>query len=67
MTFKQVIDSMDGKSFFSESFGGEIVSVKGIEVIGESGLLNLISTKQDVKDLYNDYKRSLQLNKQNKG
>lgn len=59
MTFKQVIDSMDGKSFFSENFGGEIISVKGVEIIGESGILNLIASKQDVRDLYNDYKKSL--------
>jgi|TARA_Y100000310_G_scaffold71020_1_gene66844 hypothetical protein len=59
MTYEQVIDKMNGKTFHSESFGGEVVTVSGIEVVGESGLLNLIGSKQDVRDLYNDYKSSL--------
>ena len=56
MTYKEVIDTMHNKTFYSDSFGGEVVTVNGIEVIGESGLLNVINSKQDVRDLFNDYK-----------
>ena len=56
MTYEQVIKKMNGKSFYSDSFGGEVVTVDGIQVVGESGLLNVINCKQDVRDLYNDYK-----------
>ncbi len=56
MTYEDVMKKMDGKTFYSESFGGELVTVNGIEVIGKSGRLNVLATKQDVKDLYNDFK-----------
>lgn len=59
MTNGQVIQKMNGKTFYSESFGSEIVTVSGIEVVGESGLLNLISSPADVKDLYEDFKLTL--------
>lgn len=58
MTYKEVIDTMNGKTFYSDSFGSEVVTVNGIEVIGESGLLNVINSKEDVRDLYNDYKKA---------
>ena len=59
MTYEDVMTKMDGKIFYSASHGDETVTVKGIEVVGASGLLNLLSTKEDVRDLYNDYKKSL--------
>jgi len=58
MTYKEVIDTMNGKTFYSDSFGGEVVTVNGIQVVGESGLLNVINSKEDVRDLYNDYKKA---------
>ena len=58
MTYKEVIDTMNGKTFYSDSFGGEVVTVEGVAVVGESGLINAINTKEDVKDLYNDYKKA---------
>jgi len=58
MTYAQVIESMNGKTFYSDSFGGEVVTVKGVQVVGESGLLNVINSKEDVRDLYNDYKKA---------
>ena len=58
MTYADVINKMNNKTFYSDSFGGEMVTVKGVQVIGESGLLNVINSKQDVRDLYNDYKKA---------
>lgn len=55
MTYKQVVDSMNGKTFYSERFGEEMVTVEGDFVVGESGLLHGLATKQDVRDLRNDY------------
>ena len=55
MTYKQVVDSMNGKTFYSERFGEEMVTVEGDVVVGESGLLHRLATKQDVRDLRNDY------------
>ena len=57
-TVKQVIDQLNGKTFYSEGFGAEVVTVKGIEVDGKSGLLNLISTSDDVKELVSDYRKA---------
>lgn len=55
MTYKQVVDSMNGKTFYSERFGEEMVTVEGDFVVGESGLLHGLVTKQDVRDLRKDY------------
>ena len=55
MTYKQVIQKMDGKTFHSESFGEESVTVNGVEVSGDSGRLHLLSSAKDVSDLYADY------------
>lgn len=60
MTYLDVINEMLGKKFYSESFGDEVVLVSGVQVVGESsGRLNLLSTKLDVRDLYEDYKKSM--------
>lgn len=58
MTYEDVMKKMDGKKFYSENFGGEIVTVNGVEVVGESGLLNIIGSKRDVRDLFEDFKAS---------
>ncbi len=59
MTYGQIIDKMNNKKFYSESFGEEVVTVTGVQVVGQSGLLNLLNSKQDVIDLYNDYKKAI--------
>ena len=72
MTYKDVIDSMNGKTFYSERFGEEMVTVEsGVVVgesgllqglgvvVGESGLLHGLTTRQDVRDLRDDYLKTL--------
>jgi len=55
MTYKQVIQKMDGKTFYSASFGEELVMVEEMIVYGESGRLHLLSSAKDVSDLYSDF------------
>jgi hypothetical protein len=44
MTYGQIIDKMNNKKFYSESFGEEVVTVSGVQVVGQSGLLNLLNS-----------------------
>jgi hypothetical protein len=57
MTYGEIVNLLNGKEFYSESFGGERVTVNGISVVTESGRLIMISSREDVRDLYEDYKK----------
>ena len=58
MTYQDIHNKIDSKTFYSASFGG-IVTIEGIEVHLDDGRLLVISGPNDLKDLYNDYKKTL--------
>ena len=57
MTYQEIHNKIDNETFHSESFGG-IVTIKGMEVHVHDGRLLIISGPNDLKDLYNDYKKT---------
>ena len=56
MTIEAILESMDGKTFHSESFGGETVTYdhSNMTVTGKSGKMDMLASEQDAKDLIDD-------------
>ena len=57
MTYQDAHNKIDKKTFHSDNYGG-IVTIKGMEVHVDDGRLLIISGPNDLKDLYNDYKKT---------
>lgn len=59
-TYLDILNEMEGKTFHSNTFGNENVTLKDTIVLkSESGRMFLINSKDDVDRLYKDYQKSL--------